>query len=104
MTGGAFKNSSNLLGRKRELEELEAVCGKALTASEQIEKELHRTEAMLQEKREELETIKNERHEASLIQNTRRMNVSQLEEKREEWRFFTEKVNGVVFGDVPVLA
>ena len=86
MTGGAFKNSSNLLGRKRELEELEAVCGKALTASEQIEKELHRTEAMLQEKREELETIKNERHEASLIQNTRRMNVSQLEEKREEIR------------------
>ncbi|HIT62866.1 MAG TPA: chromosome segregation protein SMC [Candidatus Ventrimonas merdavium] len=86
MTGGAFKNSSNLLGRKRELEELEAVCGKALAASEQIEKELHRTEALLQEKREELETIKNERHEASLIQNTRRMNVSQLEEKREEIR------------------
>ena len=29
MTGGAFKNSSNLLGRKREIEELEAACKKA---------------------------------------------------------------------------
>lgn len=26
MTGGAFKNSSNLLGRRREIEELEAAC------------------------------------------------------------------------------
>ena len=28
MTGGAFKNSSNLLGRRREIEELEAACRK----------------------------------------------------------------------------
>ena len=28
MTGGAFKNSSNLLGRRREIEELEAACKK----------------------------------------------------------------------------
>ena len=29
MTGGAFKNSSNLLGRRREIEELEETCSKA---------------------------------------------------------------------------
>ena len=34
MTGGAFKNSSNLLGRKREIEELEENCGKALVLVE----------------------------------------------------------------------
>ena len=26
-----------------------------------------------------------------------------LEEKQEEWRFFTEKVNGVVFGEAPAM-
>ena len=30
MTGGSFKNSSNLLGRQRELSELQASCRKAL--------------------------------------------------------------------------
>lgn len=30
--------------------------------------------------------------------------LRRLEEKREEWRFFSEKVNGVVFGDAPAMA
>ena len=33
-----------------------------------------------------------------------RRGLKRLEEKREECRFFTEKVNGVVFGDAPALA
>ncbi|MDO4267808.1 MAG: chromosome segregation protein SMC [Eubacteriales bacterium] len=86
MTGGAFKNSSNLLGRKRELEELEAVCKKADGACEKLEQELFMNESLLQEKRDELERLKNERHSASLIQNTQKMNVTQLEEKQEEIR------------------
>ena len=86
MTGGAFKNSSNLLGRKRELEELEAICRKASAAAERTQEELSLAEGMLTGKREELEQIKNERHEASLAQNTQAMNVSQLEDKRDEIR------------------
>ena len=86
MTGGAFKNSSNLLGRKRELEELEAICRKAFAAAERTQEELSLAEGMLTGKREELEQIKNERHEASLAQNTQAMNVSQLEDKRDEIR------------------
>ena len=27
-----------------------------------------------------------------------------LEEKQEEWKLFSEKVNGVVFGEVPAMA
>ncbi len=86
MTGGAFKNSSNLLGRKREIEELEAVCRKALTSSEKLEEELRMNEGLLQEKQEELEMLKRESHEVSLVQNTQQMNVNQLEEKRDEIR------------------
>ena len=86
MTGGAFKNSSNLLGRKREIEELEAACKKALDSSEKIQDELNMDEGIYQDKKEELEQIKKESHEASLEQNTQQMNVSQLEDKRDDIR------------------
>lgn len=84
MTGGAFRNSSNLLGRKREIEELEAVCKKALTQAERMQDELTMNEGVLAGKREELEQIRKEHHQESLNQNTLRLNVSQIEEKREE--------------------
>ncbi len=86
MTGGAFKNSSNLLGRKRELEELEAACQKALKASDRLQEELTMNEGLAQQKKEELESLKTEHHQVSLLVNTRQMSVSQLEDKREEIR------------------
>ena len=84
MTGGAFKNSSNLLGRKREIEELEARCEKALKASDQIQKDLDLNEGLLSAKREELEGIKAEKQKAYLEQNTIRMNISQIGDKIDE--------------------
>lgn len=86
MTGGAFKNSSNLLGRRRELEELEAVCQKTLKASDRLQEELSMNEALVQQKREELEHLKEEHHQISLEVNTQQMRVTQLENKREEIR------------------
>ena len=41
MTGGAFKNSSNLLGRRREIDELENTCSKALVQVEKILSLIH---------------------------------------------------------------
>ena len=83
---GAFKNSSNLLGRKRELEELEERCKKALRVTEKIQEELDLNEGMLKEKEEELAGIRDEEHQASLQMNTLQMNINQLEEKRKEIR------------------
>ncbi len=83
MTGGTFKNSSNLLGRRRELEELERTCEKSRKSSEAIQQTLREKEAFLSEEREKLEQIREERHQASLDQNTQQMNVNQLEEKQE---------------------
>ena len=93
MTGGAFKNSSNLLGRKRELEELEEACKKAMSITERLQDELTVSEGILKEKQEELERIKNQEHEESLNQNTLRINVSQLEEKKEEIRDSAKDLN-----------
>ncbi len=86
MTGGAFKNSSNLLGRKRELEELEEACKKAMAMAERLQEELSIKEGLLKEKQEELDRIKNRGHEESLNQNTLRNNVARLEDKRDEIR------------------
>lgn len=84
MTGGAFKNSSNLLGRKREIEELENRCDKAFQMSERLAQELELHEGQLAEQREELERIKGERQQAYLEQNTIQMNMSQLDDKIQE--------------------
>ncbi|MBS6643028.1 MAG: chromosome segregation protein SMC [Clostridiaceae bacterium] len=84
MTGGAFKNSSNLLGRKREIDELEGLCKKALTDVDRIQRDLNLNEGLLAEKREELERIKAEKQQSYLKQNTIQMNISQLEDKKNE--------------------
>lgn len=84
MTGGAFKNSSNLLGRKRELEELEQICKKAMDSVESMQNELTMNEGLLTDKREELEQLKNRRHEISILHNTQSMSINQIEDKKEE--------------------
>lgn len=84
MTGGAFKNSSNLLGRKREIEELEGRCEKALKAVDKLQEDLNLNEGMLEEKRQELEEIKVQKQQAYLQQNTIRMNMAQMEDKISE--------------------
>ncbi len=84
MTGGAFKNSSNLLGRRREIEELEAACKKALVTADKTGQELALSEGLVQEKREELEALKARLQELAIQENTVRMNISQLEDKKQE--------------------
>ncbi len=84
MTGGAFKNSSNLLGRKREIEELEQACEKTTKAAENLQLELEQAEGILTDVREEIEQIKAEKQELYLAQNTIQMSIRQLEERKEE--------------------
>lgn len=84
MTGGAFKNSSNLLGRKRELDELEEKCRKALVQVESIQKDLVLNEGLLQEAKEALAGVKAAQQRAYLEQNTAQMNLKRLEGRRQE--------------------
>ena len=84
LTGGAFKNSSNLLGRKRELDEID----------EQIKdfadklKTMEETLSKLSEERELLKTSKEEALEASqqhiIKKNTYTLNLEQVEKQLEE--------------------
>lgn len=84
MTGGAFKNSSNLLGRKREIEELETGCRSILQTVEQIQKDLVLQESLLESRKEELEEIRNRKQRAYLTQNTLQLNIRKLEDRIRE--------------------
>ncbi len=86
MAGGAFKNTSNLLGRRRELEELGVLCRKVQEDAGRLRNEMQRHEEQLQKKRGELELLRGEIHEVSLQQNTRKLGVEQLEARRDEIR------------------
>lgn len=84
MTGGAFKNSSNLLGRRREIEELEEACKKALVQVEKIQKELVLNEGILEEARGSLIVVRDEKQKEYLLQNTVQMEIRQLEDRKQE--------------------
>ncbi len=84
MSGGAFKNSSNLLGRKREMEELEAVCKKALEQVDKIQKELVFQESLLEEKTFDLTRANKELQTKYLEENTARISLEQLKQKKDE--------------------
>ena len=84
MTGGAFKNSSNLLGRRREIEELEEACKKALIQVEKIQRDLVLNEGILEEAKSNLVLTREEKQTAYLSRNTIQMEIRQLEDRKQE--------------------
>lgn len=84
MTGGAFKNSSNLLGRRREIEELENACKNILKQIETVQKELAETEKSLEKAKKTLASVQEERQNKQIQQNTLELLIRQLESKRQE--------------------
>lgn len=84
ISGGAFKNSSNLLGRRRELEELGI---KLRTHLMQIDVILEEIEKVKQERnrlRIEIEDVKTNLQEQFIAQNTVRLNVIKAQERKTE--------------------
>ena len=84
ISGGAFRNSSNLLGRKREIEELEATLNRLLKRSEATEAERSALSRALAESKEAMEQIRAEEQRCLLQWNTQEMAVQRLAEKKAE--------------------
>lgn len=84
MTGGSFRNNSNLLGRRREIEELEGHIGQLKKELDQMQEQIR----IKREKRNELRQKKTgyaeEMQKLYLEQNTARMNMKNAVEKTEE--------------------
>ena len=84
ISGGAFKNNSNLLGRRREIEELEKRVKKLRATIDEINREIDETKNKRNKLRMELEGQKSEIQRKSIEQNTARLNISQARERMEE--------------------
>ena len=84
MTGGAYKNSSNLLGRKRELDQLNQQVedyGRQIYELEKQEQELRTIRDNL---KEEKETLSNKLQELYLEKNTNHVNLEQVNSRLSE--------------------
>ena len=84
MTGGAFKNTSNLLGRRREIEELEKQVKKLGTDLEERKTGLESKRNLRNALRDEKTDLEEQIREKQLDLNTAQMNIRQAEERTRE--------------------
>ncbi len=84
ISGGAFKNNSNLLGRRREIEELEGKVKKQLADIDGLLDDIEKTKEERNRLRVELEETKGLLQDKFIEQNTARLNVIQAQEKKSE--------------------
>ena len=84
MTGGAFRNNANLLGRRREIEELEKQTASARRELEQEQKNIAQLRQNRQTLREELAQIQDQLRILSVEQNTVEMNQASLQESAQQ--------------------
>lgn len=93
MSGGAFKNSSNLLSRRREIEEMEKMVAKLRKDVESCQGALDKTKAEragLYVKVEEIQQILQKEYVA---QNTAKMNLEQAVSKEKYAKSLTEDIH-----------
>ena len=81
MTGGAFKNNSNLLGRRREIEELEAAVAKCKNDLQAIQKALEDNRQRRNLLRDTVADFQEKLRVQYVEQNTAGMNVTKVEER-----------------------
>ena len=84
MTGGAFRNNSNLLGRKREIEELEKKVSSLKTELEEMQKSIDESRSKRNVIRDTIADFKEKLRLQYIEQNTAKMSMNQLEEKNEQ--------------------
>lgn len=84
MTGGAFRNNSNLLGRKREIEELEKKVSSLKTELEEMQKSIDENRSRRNVIRDTIADFKEKLRLQYIEQNTAKMSMNQLEEKNEQ--------------------
>lgn len=84
ISGGAFKNNSNLLGRRRELEELEHRMKSAKEKLDAANADIENIKAERNHVRRTIEEEKAALQELFIRQNTARMNVVAAEERKSE--------------------
>ena len=84
MTGGAFKNNSNLLGRRREIEELERSVGILKKELEETQRAIGENRSRRNVLRDTIADFQQQLQQQYVEQNTAKMNLAQIQEKEDE--------------------
>ena len=84
MTGGAFKNNSNLLGRRREIEELERSVGILKKELEETQRAIGENRSRRNVLRDTVADLQQQLQQQYVEQNTAKMNLAQIQEKEDE--------------------
>ena len=84
MTGGAFKNSSNLLSRRREIEEFEKTVAMLKADMDAMEKQVSEVKNSRAACYSAIDEIQKELRKASVLENTEKMNVEQTRIRQRE--------------------
>ena len=85
MTGGAFKNNSNLLGRRREIEELELSVKQLLSEMEERKLQVEDTKAKRTECYRVLDEVNEKLSKEFVKQNTAKMQLNLYEQKKKDF-------------------
>ncbi|MBQ7678651.1 MAG: chromosome segregation protein SMC, partial [Butyrivibrio sp.] len=84
ISGGAFRNTSNLLGRRREMEELEEQVRELTQAEAEAQRGIEETKERRNELRQRMETCRTTLQDKFIEQNTARLNVQAEEDRQRE--------------------
>ena len=84
MTGGAFRNSSNLLGRRREIEELEKSVALRKAELENTQRSVLENREKRNQIRDTIAELQQKLRGQYIEQNTAKLNLEQLQEKEQE--------------------
>lgn len=99
ISGGAYKNSSNLLGRRREIEELEKNIVTLTQEKDKLNKNLTANRSEISVVSEELEKVNKALQEQVILKNTVELNIKQADSKKNEiineFKDFTEENNNI---------
>ena len=82
MSGGAFRNASNLLGRRREIEDLEKNVSALKVSMEASEKEMEDLKEQRAKKYSFIEELKEQLQKLYMTQNTLKMNAQQVAQQQ----------------------
>ncbi|MDO4305702.1 MAG: chromosome segregation protein SMC [Eubacteriales bacterium] len=84
MTGGAFKNNSNLLGRRREIEELEHSVKALKKDMDEMQKSINDNRSRRNVIRDAIAEFQEKLRKQYVAQNTVKLNLEQFDEKEKE--------------------
>ena len=82
MSGGAFKNAGNLLGRRREMEELEKQVKELEAKGQTLTKEIEELRTERENIRSEVEELKGQLQEKYILENTAKIKVNEAEARK----------------------